>query len=73
MKKTFKGIYLLLIMLFLYLPIFTLMVLSFNGGTLEYGDYSFLGGYYCNRSRSDGLHRYQFHERKTPLSAYGNK
>ena len=32
MKKTFKGIYLLLIMLFLYLPIFTLMVLSFNGG-----------------------------------------
>ena len=32
MKKTFKGIYLFLIMLFLYLPIFTLMVLSFNGG-----------------------------------------
>ena len=32
MKKTFKGIYLYLIMLFLYLPIFTLMVLSFNGG-----------------------------------------
>jgi hypothetical protein len=31
-KKTFKGIYLFLIMLFLYLPIFTLMVLSFNGG-----------------------------------------
>ena len=32
MKKTFKGIYLFLIMIFLYLPIFTLMVLSFNGG-----------------------------------------
>ena len=32
MKKTFKGIYIALIILFLYLPIFTLMVLSFNGG-----------------------------------------
>ena len=32
MKKTLKGIYLFLIVLFLYLPIFTLMVLSFNGG-----------------------------------------
>ena len=32
MKKAFKGIYIFLIMLFLYLPIFTLMVLSFNGG-----------------------------------------
>ena len=32
MKKTAKGIYIALIILFLYLPIFTLMVLSFNGG-----------------------------------------
>ena len=30
MKKVLKGIYLALIILFLYLPIFTLMVLSFN-------------------------------------------
>lgn len=32
MKKVLKGIYLALIILFLYLPIFTLMVLSFNEG-----------------------------------------
>ena len=32
MKKTFKGLYLALIVFFLYLPIFTLMVLSFNEG-----------------------------------------
>lgn len=32
MKKVLKGIYLALIILFLYIPIFTLMVLSFNEG-----------------------------------------
>ncbi len=32
MKKTFKGIYLAIIILFLYMPIVTLMVLSFNEG-----------------------------------------
>ena len=32
MKKVLKGIYLALIILFLYLPIFTLMVISFNEG-----------------------------------------
>ncbi len=30
MKKTLKGIYLIIILLFLYMPILTLMVLSFN-------------------------------------------
>lgn len=32
MKKALKGIYIALILLFLYMPIGTLMVLSFNGG-----------------------------------------
>ena len=32
MKKVLKGIYITLILLFLYMPIGTLMVLSFNGG-----------------------------------------
>ncbi len=32
MKKTLKGLYLVLIVIFLYLPIATLMVLSFNSG-----------------------------------------
>lgn len=32
MKKALKGLYLTLIVLFLYLPIGTLMVLSFNSG-----------------------------------------
>ena len=32
MKKLFGGLYLALILLFLYLPIGTLMVLSFNAG-----------------------------------------
>ncbi len=32
MKKTLKGLYLALVVLFLYLPIATLIVLSFNSG-----------------------------------------